>query len=57
MSNDLNSRIARYRAAMALASEMFKKGIISEEEYAKIDTIMAKKYDVSLSTIFREITG
>ena len=53
MNEDLRSRIMRYRAAMSLAAEMLQNGLISEEEYAKIDTIMAKKYGVSSSTIFR----
>ena len=53
MNEDLRVRLTRYRIAMSLAAEMLEKGIISEQEYAKIDTIMAKKHGVSLSTIFR----
>lgn len=54
MDNELIMRIANYRAAMSLANEMLENGIISAEEYAKIDTIMAKKYGLSSCTIFRE---
>ena len=32
---------------------MLHQGIISESEYAEIDTIMTKKYDLSLDSIFR----
>lgn len=54
MDNELIMRIANYRASMSLAKEMLENGIISAEEYAKIDTIMAKKYGLSSCTIFRE---
>lgn len=54
MDSDLNKRVAAYRATMSLASEMLEKGIISAEEYAIIDTIMAKRYGLSSCTIFSE---
>lgn len=54
MDSELIMRIVNYRAAMSLANEMLENGIISSEEYAKIDTIMAKKYGLSSCTIFRE---
>lgn len=38
---------------MSLANEMLTKNVISQEEYAVIDTIMTKKYGVTSSTIFR----
>lgn len=50
-------KIIAYRMAVSLAKSMLKQGIITAEEYAEIDTIMAKKYSVSLCTIFREIAG
>ena len=54
MDSELIMRIANYRAAMSLANEMLENGIISAEEHAKIDTIMAQKYGLSSCTIFRE---
>lgn len=54
MDNELIMQIANYRAAMSLANEMLENGIISAEQYAKIDTIMTKKYGLSSCTIFRE---
>jgi len=51
--NDLNERILAYQITMSLARSMLAKGIITEEEYRKIDTIMIKKYGLSSSTIFR----
>ena len=53
MNEELRARIERYRVAMSLAKEMREKGIISEDEYVKIDTIMTQKYELSSSTIFR----
>lgn len=53
MSKDINERIISYRMAMSLAKSMQSRGIISAEEYHKIDTIMTKKYGVSSSTIYR----
>ena len=38
---------------MSLAASMLRQGIISESEYAEIDTIMTKKYGLSLDKIFR----
>lgn len=49
--NDYLTRFERYRLAMALAKSMLSSEIITEEEYAIIDTIMTKKYNVS-SSIF-----
>lgn len=45
--------IIRYQATMSLAGSMLQQGLISEEEYRKIDTIIANKYDISLCSIFR----
>ena len=40
---------------MSLARDMLRQGIISEGDYAEIDTIMTKKYGLSLDSIFRTI--
>ena len=42
-----------YRATMAVVKKMLDDGLISEEEYGEIDKIMAEKYGLSLSVIFR----
>lgn len=48
-------RLVAYKAAMSLAAAMLRQGIISERDYAEIDTIMTKKYGLSLDSIFRTI--
>ena len=52
---DFADRLAAYQAAMSLAKGMLQQGIISECDYAEIDTIMTKKYGLSLDSIFRTI--
>ena len=51
--NDLCQRVIAYQIAMSVARSMLSQGIITEEEYRKIDTIMAEKYGLSSGTIFR----
>lgn len=48
-----NEKITLYRATMSAVKKMLDEGLISEEEYAVIDTIMTEKYGLSLSVIFR----
>lgn len=48
-------RLTAYQAAMSLARAMLRQGIITEGDYAEIDTIMTKKYGLSLDSIFRTI--
>ena len=51
--SDYDKRLFAYQMAMALARSMHSKGLISAKEYAKIDTIIAKKYGISSCSIFR----
>jgi hypothetical protein len=53
MSEQSFQNMIAYQAAMGLARSMLHQGIISEEEYDKIDTIMTKKYGLPLDSIFR----
>jgi hypothetical protein len=45
-------QLLQYRMAMSMARELVNRGIISEEEYAIIDTIMTKKHLESSCAIF-----
>ena len=51
--SDYDKRRFAYQVTMSLAGSMRSKGIISDKEYAKIDTIIAKKYGISSYSIFR----
>ena len=46
------ARLINYRAAMSLAFEMLSEGIINEKDYDHIDRIIAKKYGLSLDSIW-----
>lgn len=54
MSEEYFAGILGYKSAMAQARLMLSKGIISEDEYAIIDTMMAEKYGLSSCSLFRE---
>ena len=47
-----NERIIAFRLAMSMANIMLKRGIISVDDYKKIQQSMAEKYGISLSSIF-----
>lgn len=44
--------ISSYRTTMVLMHRLVSQGIITAEEYANIDTIIAKKHGLSLGSIF-----
>ena len=46
--------VLRYKTAMSVFKLWLASGTISEEELLTIDTIVAEKYGVSLSSIYRE---
>ena len=48
--DELYQRLTAYQTAMSLARNMLRQG---EDDYCKIDTIIAKKHEVSSCSIFR----
>lgn len=44
MTQEQFDREARYRAAMAIAARMLRRGLITAKEYRQIDTMCAAKY-------------
>ena len=44
MTPEQFAREKNYGASMAVARAMFSKGLITDREYRKIDTIFRKKY-------------
>ena len=57
MTTDYRSRLERYLAAMFQARRMLSMGILTPEDYAKMDTKMAEKYDVSSCSMYRKNAG
>ena len=51
--DDFRERLTAYQTAMSLARNMLRQGIISEDDYRKIDTIIANTHAVSSCSIFR----
>lgn len=52
MNMELRKRIIAYRTTMSVVQSMLNRGIITPEEYAKIDTIIAKMKGLDSCTIF-----
>lgn len=52
MDADYRARLVSYRTTMSLAEEMLIAGIINENDYTKIDRILAQKYGLSLGSIY-----
>ena len=50
--DELYQRLTAYQTAMTLARNMLRQGIINEDDYRKIDTIIAKKHGISSCSIF-----
>lgn len=50
---DFMREVCAYQAAMAIARNLVSQGVITEDEYANIDTILTKKHGLSLGSIFR----
>jgi hypothetical protein len=53
MKNETVDKLFRYQTVMAWVRNLLNQSLITRKEYAKIDTIMAKKYGVSSCSIFR----
>ncbi len=55
MNDGLRERVIAYRTTMSVVKEMYRKSVIFEEEYIKIDKIIAKIHGLDSSTIFSDI--
>lgn len=45
--------VIRYRAAITVFKKWLAEGIISNEEFAQIETVIARKYGLSFGSIYR----
>ena len=55
MSETYRARLEDYLASMLQAKRMLAMGILTPEDYVKIDTIIAKKYGISSCSLYRGI--
>lgn len=56
MTDEQFDREKRYQASMNMFRTMLKNGLITEEQYAIIDTKMLEKYRPLLGTLFSDPT-
>lgn len=45
-----------YMTTMTIVKNLLKQGILSEDDYKEIDTIMHEKYEASLGSLLFDIT-
>ena len=55
MSDAYRAKLESYLASMLQAKRMLSMGILTPEDYAKIDTIIVKKYGISSCSLYRGI--
>lgn len=55
MNDAYRERLEQYLASMLQAKQMLSMGILTPEDYATIDTIMAEKYGISSCSLYRGI--
>ena len=55
VAEDYRNRLESYLASMHHAKRMLTMGILTSEDYAKIDTITAEKYGISSCSLYRGI--
>ena len=54
MSKDEFRNEKLYQTTMHLAKKMLEEGVVSEEEYRRIDTIFLEKYKPVFGTLFSD---
>ena len=53
MKSDQLNKIVAYRKTMQYMKKLLEAGVITSKDYERVDRIMSKKYDLSLSVIYR----
>ena len=53
MTDALREKVLAFRTAMSVVKSMLSAGIIDHDDYAAIETVLAEKYGLTSSTIFR----
>ena len=55
MSEAYRAKLEAYLASMLQAKRMLAMGVLTPDDYARIDTMIAEKYDVSSCSLYRGI--
>ena len=54
MEKEMYDNLVGYRLAMTMAKSMLSQGVITVDEFIKIETKLCEKYCINLSSIFRD---
>ena len=55
MDDGYRANLESYLTSMLQAKKMLSQGILTPEDYAKIDTIIAEKYRISSCSLYRGV--
>lgn len=55
VTEEYRTRLEQYLASMLQMKKMFSMGILTPDDYAKMDTILAEKYGISSCSLYRGI--
>lgn len=53
MATEYYQRIAAYRLAMSIAANMRLEGIISQQDYERVEALLSAKYGLFCRSIYR----
>ncbi len=53
----MNSNLERYTLIIAHLKELQKRGVLTLEDYQKLEPVYAEKYGIEKDSIFRDISG
>ena len=53
MKNEYRANLESYLASMLQAKRMLTKGIITPGDFARVDAIMAEKYEIPTNSLYR----
>ena len=55
VTEEYRTRLEQYLASMLQMKKMLSMGILTPDDYAKMDTILAEKYGISSCSLYRGI--
>ena len=53
----MNSNLERYTLIIAHLKELQKRGVLTLEDYQRMEPVYAEKYGIEKDSIFRDISG
>ena len=53
----MNNNLERYTLIIAHLKELQKRGVLTLEDYQKLETVYAEKYGIKKDSIYRDISG